>query len=219
MAKAGKELYVGSLSYDATEYDIHKMFSVSGTVTSVHLITDAVTGEFKGCGYVRMSTEAEARDAIDSLDGAWLLDKSIKVSYANPQKMKPGGGGAKSLPKRWSKNAEEKAAGKPAAPKAAASKPAAPKAAAGKPAAPKAAAAKPATAATKPFGAKAAATKPFGAKPGAKGATAGPTGAKPAAARSAKPASSRPASSKPAASRPGSSRPTSAKPGSRSGKR
>ncbi|ACH40952.1 RNA-binding protein [Citrifermentans bemidjiense Bem] len=195
MAKAGKELYVGSLSYDATEYDIHKMFSVSGTVTSVHLITDAVTGEFKGCGYVRMSTEAEAKDAIDSLDGAWLLDKSIKVSYATPQKMKPGGGGAKALPKRWGKSAAEKAA---------AGKPAAPKAAAGKPAAPKAAAAKPAA-----------------ARPAAKETAARPAGAKPAAARSAaaKPASSRPASSKPAGSRPASSRPSSAKPGSRSGKR
>jgi RNA recognition motif-containing protein len=205
MAKAGKELYVGSLSYDATEYDIHKMFSVSGTVTSVHLITDAVTGEFKGCGYVRMSTEAEAKDAIDSLDGAWLLDKSIKVSYATPQKMKPGGGGAKALPKRWGKSAAEKAAaGKPTAPKAAAGKPAAPKAAAGKPAAPKAAAARPAA-----------------ARPAAKETAARPASAKPAAARSAvaKPASSRPASSKPAGSRPASSRPSSAKPGSRSGKR
>lgn len=174
MAKAGKELYVGSLSYDATEYDIHKMFSVSGTVTSVHLITDAVTGEFKGCGYVRMSTEAEAKDAIDSLDGAWLLDKSITVSYANPQKMKPGGGGAKALPKRWGKSAAEKpAAGKAAAPKPAAAKPAG----------------------TKPFGAKPA-TKgatagPAGAKPAARGAAT-------------KPASSRPASSKPAGSRPAS---------------
>lgn len=195
MAKAGKELYVGSLSYDATEYDIHKMFSVSGTVTSVHLITDAVTGEFKGCGYVRMSTEAEAKDAIDSLDGAWLLDKSIKVSYATPQKMKPGGGGAKALPKRWGKSAAEKAA---------AGKPAAPKAAAGKPAAPKAAVARPAA-----------------ARPAAKETAARPASAKPAPARSAaaKPASSRPASSKPAGSRPASSRPSSAKPGSRSGKR
>ncbi|WP_026841095.1 RNA recognition motif domain-containing protein [Citrifermentans bremense] len=168
MAKAGKELYVGSLSYDATEYDIHKMFSVSGTVTSVHLITDAVTGEFKGCGYVRMSTEAEAKDAIDSLDGAWLLDKSITVSYANPQKMKPGGGGAKALPKRWGKSAAEKAAaGKTAAPKAAA---------------PKAAAAKP------------AAAKPAAPKPAAKPASSRPAGSRPAAS---KPASSRPSSAKP----------------------
>ena len=45
-----------------------------------------------------LATEAEAKDAINSLDGAWLLDKQITVSYANPQKMKPGGGGVKG---RW----------------------------------------------------------------------------------------------------------------------
>ncbi len=158
MAKAGKELYVGRLSYDATEYDIQKMFSVSGTVTSIHLITDPVTGEFKGCGYVRMSTEAEARDAIDSLDGAWLLDKSITVSYANPQKMKPGGGGAKAPPKRWGKGAAEKPAVGKAAPKAAAAKPAVAKPAGSKPAAAKPAGARPAAA-------KTGAAKPAGTKP------------------------------------------------------
>jgi RNA recognition motif-containing protein len=161
MAKAGKELYVGSLSYDATEYDIQKMFSVSGTVTSIHLITDPVTGDFKGCGYVRMSTEAEAKDAIDSLDGAWLLDKSITVSYANPQKMKPGGGGAKALPKRWGKGtAEKSAAGKTAAPKAAAAKPAAAKPAA-KPASSRPAGSRPATS-------KPASSRPSSAKPGSR---------------------------------------------------
>ena len=88
-----KELYVGSLSYETTEYDLEKLFSVSGRVTSVHLIVDLKTGEFKGCGYVRMSTEAEAKDAIDSLDGAILIDRKITVSLARAQKMKPGGGG------------------------------------------------------------------------------------------------------------------------------
>lgn len=90
-----KELYVGSLSYDTTEYDLEKLFSVSGRVTSIHLITDSKTGEFKGCGYVRMSSEAEAKDAIHSLDGALLIDRRITVSIANPQKQKPASGGYK----------------------------------------------------------------------------------------------------------------------------
>lgn len=90
-----KELYVGSLSYDTTEYDLEKLFSVSGRVTSIHLITDAKTGQFKGCGYVRMSSEAEAKDAIQSLDGALLIDRRITVSIANPQKQKPASGGYK----------------------------------------------------------------------------------------------------------------------------
>ncbi|GFO53554.1 hypothetical protein GMSM_05610 [Geomonas sp. Red276] len=87
-----KELYVGSLSYETTEYDLEKLFSVSGRVTSVHLIRDTQTGRFMGCGYVRMSTDAEAKDAILSLDGALLHTKPITVSIANPQKQKNQGG-------------------------------------------------------------------------------------------------------------------------------
>jgi RNA recognition motif-containing protein len=193
MAKAGKELYVGSLSYDVTEYELEKLFAVSGKVTSIHLITDAVTGEFKGCGYVRMSTEAEARDAIDSLDGALLLGKKITVSYATPQKMKPSGGGLKGrfIPRREKAATGGKAPGaKPAAAKPATAKPATAKPATAKPAAPKAAPGKPAEA-------KAASARPAAAKP-----------------RSPKPAGSKPAPAKTGFSKPGA-----AKSGTRTGKR
>ena len=64
------------------------MFAVTGTVTSLHLITDPETGEFKRCGYVRMSTDAEVADAIETLDGALLIDQIITVSLARPQKPK-----------------------------------------------------------------------------------------------------------------------------------
>lgn len=138
MSKPGKELYVGSLSYDTTEYDLEKLFSVSGTVTSIHLITDP-TGQFKGCGYVRMSSEAEAKDAIASLDGAMLIDRKITVSIANPQKMKPQGGGVRGGYKGKSGDAA-KAAGAPRP--FSGSKPAAAKPAAARPAAAKSAAAK-----------------------------------------------------------------------------
>lgn len=94
-----KELYVGSLSYQATEYDVEKLFSVIGKVTSIHLITDPKTGEFKGCGYVRMSTEAELKAALE-LDGTLLIDRTITVSIANPQKMRPQGGGKPFTPSR-----------------------------------------------------------------------------------------------------------------------
>lgn len=207
MAKAGKELYVGSLSYDITEYELEKMFAVSGTVTSIHLITDPATGQFKGCGYIRMSTEAEARDAIASLDGAWLLDKRITVSYANPQKMKPGGGGVKGrfIPKWIDKEKQ----GSSASVKPAKAKPATANPAAAKPAAAKPSVAKPAG--PKPSAARPAGPKPAAARPAAAKAAGRPAGARPAAA---KPASSGPASSRPAGSRPGA-----AKPGSRTGKR
>jgi RNA recognition motif-containing protein len=143
MSKPGKELYVGSLSFDVTDYDLEKLFAVSGTVTSVHLICDNKTGEFKGCGYVRMSTEAEAKDAIASLDGAMLIDRRITVSIANPQKVKAPGGYKGKAP-----GAPTTGAGKPAAGKsgAAAAKPGA-RAASAKPAVSKKAVAKAAFAA------------------------------------------------------------------------
>ena len=92
-----KELYVGHISENASEEDILKLFSVMGTVTSVHLIIDPETGEFKRCGYVRMASEVDLQDVAESLDGALLVDRVITVSIARPQipgmgrSSKPGG--------------------------------------------------------------------------------------------------------------------------------
>ena len=156
-----KELYVGSMSYETTEYDLEKLFSVSGRVTSVHLIVDLKTGEFKGCGYVRMSTDAEAKDAIDSLDGAIFLDRKITVSLARKQKMKPQGGGARGgyKGKPGGSNNEGPATGFPAKP-AESQKTADFKAGAAKAAAARPASAKPA--ASRPAPARAGAAKPAG---------------------------------------------------------
>lgn len=79
-----KELYVGSISPKATEEDIIKLFSVVGTVTSVHLIRDP-EGQFKECGYVRMATEEQLKEAITILDGALLINRVISVSMARPK--------------------------------------------------------------------------------------------------------------------------------------
>lgn len=86
-----KELYVGHLPYEATNDDLRKMFSVAGTVTSVHIITDPVSGKSKGCGYVRMSSEEELQEAINCLDGALMDNLTITVSIARPQKPQPAG--------------------------------------------------------------------------------------------------------------------------------
>jgi RNA recognition motif-containing protein len=184
-----KELYIGSLSYETTEYDIEKLFSVSGRVTSVHLIVDLKTGEFKGCGYVRMSTEAEAKDAIDSLDGAILIDRKITVALARPQKMKAQGGGVRG-------GYKGKASGTPKDELSAGD---------GKPVASKK------TADFKAGAAKAAAARPATSKPAAsRPVSARPSASKPAAAR---PAAARPSASRPAASKPSGSR--TPKPGKR----
>lgn len=78
------ELYLGSISANATEEDIRKLFSIVGTVTSIHLIRDTQTGEFKECGYLKMATAAEAKEAIETLDGALLIDRVLAVSEARP---------------------------------------------------------------------------------------------------------------------------------------
>jgi len=89
----GKDLYVGNISFKATEEDVMKLFSVAGKVRSIHLITDPKTGQFKGCGFVKMA-DIEAREAIAILDGTRLVDRVITVSEARPQKPKEQGDGA-----------------------------------------------------------------------------------------------------------------------------
>lgn len=81
-----KEIYVGHISENATEEDVWKLFSVMGTVTSVHLIIDPETGEFKRCGYVRMQSGVDLNEVVETLDGAYLIDREIVVSIARPQK-------------------------------------------------------------------------------------------------------------------------------------
>ena len=81
-----KDLYVRQISADATEEDLRKLFAVSGKVTYVHMVKDAKSGEFVGCAFVKMSSEAEAKDAIVTLDGALLINRTISVIAALPQK-------------------------------------------------------------------------------------------------------------------------------------
>lgn len=90
----GVEVYVGQLSGTVTEDEVRKLFSVAGTVTSVHLVTEPGSGALRGCGYVRMSTEDEAEQAISLLNGALLGDRLIAVKAAPPKPgTKPGGSG------------------------------------------------------------------------------------------------------------------------------
>lgn len=84
-----KELYVGHISEQATEDDLRKLFSLMGPVTSVHLIVNQETGEFKRCGYVRMLASVDLKEVVETLDGTWLIDRCIVVSVAKPQKDRP----------------------------------------------------------------------------------------------------------------------------------
>jgi len=109
-----KELYVGNLPFEYGEDELRRLFSVAGTVSYIHLITDPQTGRSKGCAYVKMSSEREAREAIDCLDEARVDNRTLTVSIARPQK--PAAPGASPRPGKRPNKAEgpsePKAAGK-----------------------------------------------------------------------------------------------------------
>lgn len=91
----GKKLYVGDLSYDTSESQLREMFEQAGTVESVVVITDRGTGRSKGFGFVEMSSDAEAKEAINRFNGQELDGREIKVDEARPKREKTdrGGGG------------------------------------------------------------------------------------------------------------------------------
>jgi len=95
-----KDLYVRHIPAEATEEDLRKLFSVCGKVTYIHMVKDAKSGEFVGCAFVKMATEAEAKDAIAMLDEALLINRTILVSAARPQKSKGAPTGRSSRPTR-----------------------------------------------------------------------------------------------------------------------
>ena len=78
-------IYVGNLSFDATVDDITQIFSKYGTVKSVSLPTDRETGRMRGFAFVDMGAETEETAAIESLDGADWLDRTLRVNKAKPR--------------------------------------------------------------------------------------------------------------------------------------
>jgi len=88
----GKKLYVGNLPFSATEQDLSDKFAACGTVKSVELITDRVTGRTKGFGFIEMASEAAAQAAIDSLNGSDYEGRPMKVNEARTLPKVHGGG-------------------------------------------------------------------------------------------------------------------------------
>ena len=89
----GKRIYVGNLSYDATEEGLRSLFAQEGTVSEVKLMTDRETGRSRGFAFVEMSTDAEARGAIAQLNGRQLDGRSLRISEAEERTGGGGGGG------------------------------------------------------------------------------------------------------------------------------
>jgi cold-inducible RNA-binding protein len=85
------KLFVGNLSYQATEEDLREFFQQVGTVESVRIVTDQFTGRPRGFGFVEMATPEEAARAVDQLNGRVFRDRNLVVDQARSQGG-PGGG-------------------------------------------------------------------------------------------------------------------------------
>jgi RNA recognition motif-containing protein len=88
-----QKLYVGSLPYKTTEDQLHQLFSQYGTVVSVKIVTDRVTGQSKGFGFVEMASPDEAQKAIENVNGSQFENRSLIVSVARPPSAREEGGG------------------------------------------------------------------------------------------------------------------------------
>ena len=88
----GRKLYVGNLSFTATEEELREYFSQAGTPDTVAIIKDRLTGRSRGFGFVEMSTDSEAAQAIEQLDGKDFKGRPLKINEARAREGgSPGG--------------------------------------------------------------------------------------------------------------------------------
>lgn len=78
-------IYIGNLSYQATEEDLKAVFADYGTVKRVVLPTDRETGRLRGFAFVEMTDEAHEDSAISELDGAQWMGRQLRVNKARPR--------------------------------------------------------------------------------------------------------------------------------------
>lgn len=85
------KLYVGSLSFSITDDQLKDLFAAAGTVTSAQVIVDRDTNQSKGFGFVEMSSDDEAKEAIKQLNGKEVDGRAIVVNEARPKEDRSGG--------------------------------------------------------------------------------------------------------------------------------
>src|SRR5436190_16570084 len=98
-----KNIYVGNLSFGATEDAVRSLFETHGTVARVSIVTDRDSGQPRGFGFVEMSNDGEGDKAIAALNGRDLDGRTLNVNEARPKADRPsgGGGGGGFNRKRW----------------------------------------------------------------------------------------------------------------------
>jgi len=89
----GNRLYVGNLSFNSDAETIRTAFSEFGEVTDVHLVSDRMTGQSRGFGFVTMGSSEAAMKAMEQLNGAMLEGRALKVNEAEERQSGGRGGG------------------------------------------------------------------------------------------------------------------------------
>jgi len=90
----GTKLYVGNLSFNTTEEALRAHFEADGRqVKEVSIVTDRMTGQPRGFGFVEMATPEDAQAAISALDGRELNGRALRINEAQQKPERSGGGG------------------------------------------------------------------------------------------------------------------------------
>ena len=79
-------IYVGNLSYKVDEEELRTAFSPHGAVEATQVIMDRYTGRSRGFGFVEMSDDQEAKDAIAAMDNQEIGGRAVKVNEAKPRR-------------------------------------------------------------------------------------------------------------------------------------
>ncbi len=86
-----KKIYVGNLSYDVSDDELHQLFSQCGQVSEAKIIKDRDTGRSKGFGFVEMPNDEEATHAIDRMQGHDFKGRPLQVDEAKENTGARGG--------------------------------------------------------------------------------------------------------------------------------
>lgn len=89
----GNKLFVGNVNHNATENDLQDHFAAAGTVVSVNIMQDRMTGKPRGFAFVEMGSDAEAAKAIESFNNKDFQGRALTVNEARPREDRPPGGG------------------------------------------------------------------------------------------------------------------------------
>jgi len=89
------KIYVGNLSFDASEADLETAFSQFGEVQSVNIITDRETGRSRGFGFIEMRDHEAGKQAIEQLNLQEIAGRAVTVNEARPREERRGGGGGR----------------------------------------------------------------------------------------------------------------------------